>query len=323
MEYCFDNFFPIETKYMAEKITEVMSHLTSNNLMWIAANREFGEKERYRVKAEVDESLRETAIICKEREYIEKIFQGNEIVINANAYIEFFKSRMIQLNSAYEKIVNLEITKVNIIEFWKSVVDISNLDNAHAMYLSSNNWEFSVFNQVLEELLEILQGDYNKLNPLLTAGIEDVRSSVFSIDMQQYLGVTEEDFHLRIVENKDFIRSNGICPFFVYIVNKSPFFKKRMDSAEYEMALKEVLNSLHGDRLQHFIDVYECYCKLYFTRMSYDTYEYFGYYSFIRHYAIFVTYNMLMNEDVEHANTFKHYISTYQFEKAVSILERG
>lgn len=323
MKYCFDDFFPIETKYMAEKISEVMSHETSNNLMWVASNREFGEKERYRVKAEVDESLRETETIWKERECIEKIFQSNEIIMNANAYIELYKRRMIQLNDAYEKILNLELTMENIIDFWKSVVDISNIDNAHAMYLSSNNWDFSVFNQVLDELLEILQGDFNKLNPLLTAGIEDVRSSVFTMDMQQYMGMTEEDFYSHIAKNKDFIRSNGICPFFAYIVNKSPSFKKGIDNIEYEMVLNEVLYSLHEDKRQHFIDVYECYCRLYFTRMSYDTYEYFGYYSFIRHYAIFITYNMLRNDDVEHANAFKHYISTYQFEKAVSILEKG
>lgn len=320
MKYYFDDFFPIKTEHMTKKISEIMGHVTSNSLMWIASNREFGEKERYRVKAEVDESLRETEVIWKERERIEKFFQSNEIISNGDAYIEFYKRRMIQLNRAYERIENLEITKENITEFWKSVVDISNIDNAHAMYLSSNNWEFSVFNQVLEELLEILQGDYNKLNPLLTAGIEDVRSSIFTMNMQQYLGLKKEDFYSNIVENKDYIRSNGVCPFFSYIVNETPSFKRRMDRTEYEMALKEVLDSLHGNMRQHFLDVYECYCKLYFTRMAYDTYEYFGYYSFIRHYAIFVTYNMLSNEDVECANMFKHYISTYQFERAVSIL---
>lgn len=49
-----------------------------------------------------------------------------------------YKRHMIQLNGAYEKSLNLELTMENIIDFWKSIVDISNIDNAHAMYVSSN-----------------------------------------------------------------------------------------------------------------------------------------------------------------------------------------
>ena len=71
------------------------------------------------------------------------------------------------------------------------------------------------------------------------------------------------------------------------------------------------------------MDVYNCYCELYFTRMSYDTYEYFGYYSFLRHYAILITYKILKESNEDHADIFKYYSSTYQFEKAVSVLERG
>lgn len=322
MEYDFNNFFPIETTHMNEKILEVASYLTSNDLMWIASNREYGEKERYRVKTEVDESLIETETTIREREYIETLFQGDDIFANVDTYIEVYKKRMLQLNNAYECITDIRFTKKEIIEFWKSVVDISSVDNAHAMYLSSNNWEFSVFDQVLNELLRILQGDYNKLNPLLTAGIKDVRSVIFTMEMQQYLGLTEEGFYSRIIENKDFMRSNGVCPFFGYIVNKSPSLKSEIDSTDYEISLKEIVGSLNEDK-QHFIDVYKCYCKLYYIRMAYDTYEYFGYYSFLRHYSIFVTYNMLKNEGIEHANLFKHYISTYQFERAISILEKG
>lgn len=321
MKYSFNNFFPISTLHMAEKLLEIISQMTSNDLMWIASNREYGEKERYRVKAEVDESLKETEITGDERKYIEKLFQGNDIFANAATYIELYQQRMIQLNNAYECFVGAKITKERIIKFWKNVVNISGIDNAHAMYLSSNNWEFSVFDQVLEELLRILQGDYNRLNPLLTAGIKDVRSVIFTMDMQQYLGLTEENFYSQIMGNKDFIRSNGVCPFFGYIVNKSPSLIKENNGMNHDIAFNEILSTLNKDR-QHFIDVYECYCKLYYTRMAYDTYEYFGYYSFLRHYAIFITYNMLKKENVEHADTFKHYISTYQFERAISILEK-
>lgn len=322
MEYSFNSFFPISTMHMSAKILGVISHLTSDNLMWIASNREYGEKERYRVKPEVDESLKETEITKEERECIEKVFLSDNIFNNVDDYIKLYQKRMIQLNNAYECFAGTEIEKEKAISFWRSVTDISNIDNAHAMYLSSNNWEFSVFDQVLEELLRILQGDYNRLNPLLTAGIKDVRSVIFTMDMQQYLGLMEEDFYFRIIENGDFIRSNGVCPFFCYIINKRPSLPKESDNMNYESALNEVLSTLKKDK-EYFIDVYKCYCKLYYTRMAYDTYEYFGYYSFLRHYAIFITYNMLKNENIEHANMFRHYISTYQFERAISILEKG
>lgn len=322
MKYNFNDFFPITTMHMEDKILKLSNRISSDDLMWIALNREYGEKERYRVKAEVDESLRETEIISKERENIESIFQSDDIITNANNYIKFYKERMIELNNAYEKIVDLETTKSSLIGFWKSVVDISNIDNAHAMYLSSNNWDFSVFNQVLEKLLEILQGDYNKLNPLLTAGIEDVRTSVFTMDMQQYLGLSEKEYYSIIMNNKDYIRSNGICPFFIYIINKSPAFNKGANGTDYVKGLEMVVNSLQKNEQEIFNNVYECYCKLYYTRMSYDTYEYFGYYSLLRHFAIFITCDMLRREDIEGVDSFKHYISTYQFEKAVAILER-
>lgn len=320
MEYLFDSYFPISTSEMFAKMKEVANGMSYVDLMWIAQNREFGEKERYRVKAEVDESLKATQSISVERNLIEDVFQGGDIIKNADRYIELYRKRMCQLNMAYEGVLNLNVSSKEITLFWKRVADISNLDNAHAMYLSSNNWDFSVFNETLEELSEILQGDFDKLSPLLTAGVEDVRSAIFS-QGDNYAGLSEEVFYDKILQSEDYIRKNGICPCFTYITVKHPKFQRKIDVGTYKRVLTEVVESLEATSKKRFTQVYDSYCKLYFTRLAYDTYEYFGYYAFLRHYAIFITYMMLKVESEEKANMFRHYASTYQFESAIKILE--
>lgn len=320
MEYLFDSYFPVSTNTMFAKMKEVVKGMSYADLMWIAQNREFGEKERYRVKAEVDTSLRETKIISAERNLIEDKFRSGDIIENADRYLEFYRKRMCQLNIAYERILKLNVSLKDIVLFWKQVSDISNLDNAHAMYLSSNNWDFSVFNEILEELSEILRGDFSKLSPLLTAGVEDVRSAIFS-QGDNYVGLSEEAFYDQIIQSEDYIRKNGICPCFTYIAVKHPNLQKKIDVGSYKRALTEVVESLDETSQKRFTQVYDSYCKLYFTRLAYDTYEYFGYYAFLRHYAIFSTYKLLKIENDEKANMFRHYASTYQFENAINILE--
>lgn len=322
MEYLFNSSFPVSTDKMLAKMKMLLKDMKYEELMWIAQNREFGEKERYRVKAEVDTSLKNTNIISAERNLIEEKFQRGSIIENTGMYLELYHKRMKQLNAAYEEIFGLKNSLKDLVFFWKQVVDISNLDNAHAMYLSSNNWEFSVFNEVLEELSEILEGDFGKLNPLLTAGVEDVRSAIFSQD-DRYIGLSEKSFYNKILMTEDYIRQNGICPCFTYIAIKNPRLQEKMSREAYNLALEDVMESLDKPEQKRFIQVYDSYCKLYFTRLAYDTYEYFGYYAFLRHYAIFVTYKMLMNSNEEKANKFRHYASTYQFEQAINVLEGG
>jgi len=321
MEYLYDSFFPVTTTHIHGKMTDLFQRLTPSQLEWIADNREYGEKERYRVKNEVDDSLKSATYVCEERVKIEKLFTDNELETAVALYQDLLYERIKELNNQYEKIFSIQHDLHNLRKYWVDLERISDLDNAHAMYLSSNNWEFSVFNDVIDKLSILLNNDYSKLNSILCAGVEDVRSSLYSTFDKTWTGLTKKEFFGRIISNHDYIRQNGICPCFAYITLQAPKLTNVFNKGKYIVSLSEIKQGLKDK--DSFKKLFNLYCKLYYMRLAYDTYEYFGYYSLVRHYAIFITYTLLINDDVKTANDFKHFASTYQFARIKNILTGG
>lgn len=320
MDYIYNDYFPIQTALIKEKMAYIFQRLTSSQLEWIADNREYGEKERYRVKGEVDDSLKSAAIVCEERLRIEKLFAEYELEKAVALYQNLLYKRIRELNSQYEEIFNIPYDLHNLKKYWTDLERISDLDNAHAMYLSSNNWDFSVFNNVLEKLSIILNNDYSRLNSILCAGVEDVRSSLYSTFDNTWGGLTKEDFYCRIISDREYVRENGICPCFAYVTLQAPKLTNVFDREKYINSLSKIKKELNMMEREHFENIFSLYCKLYYMRLAYDTYEYFGYYSLIRHYAIFITYTWLTKESMKKADDFKHLASTYQFSRIKNVL---
>lgn len=177
MDYSYDSYSSITTSRIKKNMENALKNLNPNALKWIADNREYGEKERYRYKKELDDTLKADKIISEERLAIEQIFKDNPLDIAVQKYCDFLFDRLLKLTVAYENIFSIDINIKSLKRYWESVENISNIDNAHAMYLSSNNWTFSVFNDVLSKLESLLNGDYSLLNFLLSAGEKDIRTA--------------------------------------------------------------------------------------------------------------------------------------------------
>lgn len=209
MKYRYDEFAPISTKHIESKMKSLIQELTPNDLKWIADNREYGEKERYRYKKELDDTLKEDKIISEERFKIEQIFKDNNLSLSVEKYCLLLDKRLHQLSDAYEKIFSIDINIYTLMNYWESVENISNIDNAHAMYLSSNNWSFSVFNDILTRLEELLNGDYSLLNFILSTGEKDIRTAFY--DQCKFSYMSEQDFYAHIISTSKCVYSNGIC----------------------------------------------------------------------------------------------------------------
>lgn len=318
MDYSYDSYSSITTSRIKKNMENALKNLNPNALKWIADNREYGEKERYRYKKELDNTLKADKIISEERLAIEQIFKDNPLDIAVQKYCDFLFDRLLKLTVAYENIFSIDINIKSLKRYWESVENISNIDNAHAMYLSSNNWTFSVFNDVLSKLESLLNGDYSLLNFLLSAGEKDIRTAYYDkcISCNE---IDERAFYEKIISENMCVYPNGICPCFTFVKNNIPKMEASLDKDKFKNRLSSITEKL-GDSKEEFFSTYMLYCKLYYTRLAYDTYEYFCYYSFVRHYAIYITYHFLSKKDEKTALSFKHFASTYQFSKIKEIL---
>jgi len=235
-------------------------------------------------------------------------------------YEKLLHERINELNNKYENIFRISHDLKSLKEYWGDIERISDIDNAHAMYLSSNNWDFSVFNDVIEKLDVLLNNDYAKLSSILCAGVEDVRSALYSIFDDTWKGVTKDAFFRRIITDNDYVRQRGVCPCFAYVTLQAPKVTNVFNREAYMENLSNIKKGLNQLEKDSFSSLFSLYCKLYYMRLAYDTYEYFGYYSLIRHYAIFVTYICLLKEDEKTAQDFRRCASTYQFSRINDIL---
>jgi hypothetical protein len=320
MEYLYDNCFPISTLYIQEKMGIIFKNITSSQLEWIADNREYGEKERYRKKADFENTLKGADVISGERKKIEGLFNNNDLETAVTLYQNLLYERIRELNLQYESIFTIPYNLTSLKKYWIELEKISDLDNAHAMYLSSNNWGFSVFNGIIDEILTLLDNDYSKLNSILCAGVEDVRSTLFATFDNSWSNITKDNFYKRIILNHDYVRQNGICPCFAYVSINAPRLMKVFNKEKYVNNILELRDKMDTNKRTLFDRFYKLYCALYYLRIAYDSYEYFGYYSFVRHYAIYMTYNLLLEKGEENANDFKRFASTYQFTHIKNIL---
>lgn len=318
MDYSYDSYSSITTSRIKKHMENVLKSLNPNDLKWIADNREYGEKERYRYKKELDDALIADKITSEERLAIEQIFKDNPLDIAVQKYCDFLYDCLLQLTVAYEDIFSVDVNMESLKSYWESVEYISNIDNAHAMYLSSNNWTFSVFNDVLSKLEILLNGDYSLLNFLLSTGEKDIRTAYYD-KCSSSSEIDEQAFYEKIISQNMCVYQNGICPCFTFVKNNIPKMEASLDKVKFKNRLSSIIEKM-GESKKEFTSTYMLYCKLYYTRLAYDTYEYFGYYSFIRHYAIYITYRFLSEKDEKMALSFKHFASTYQFSKIKEIL---
>lgn len=311
--------FPISVDTQRACIKNIMKFVTLEELAWISQNRDFAETERYTVKGDVDKSLDSSEVIKKERKIIEQLFQNNDSIKAAEIYSKMLMSNLTNLNKYYiEKFgdefeFNLDYCR----QAWKELKVISDIDNAHAMYLSSDNWSFSVFHKIIEEMETIIGLGSNEFNVILTAGIQDVRTFSYNTLSGDYYNQSREDFISNIIKNGDYIRSNGIVPLVTFKIatKKKEFTINELEVfSRYEDTKARLMDRLDADKRRALNDLLIAYQTLYSLRTVYDVYEYFGFYAFIRHAFILKTYKCIKKYcGNEIAQKFHYLASTYQF----------
>lgn len=323
-------FFPAPIEEQLSIITNALAaaEVSDDDLAWISENRDFSEAERYREKDEVDEALVASSMVSGERGRIEDLFESNESVRAADLYLSRFKDHMAQMHNLFTgALLRTRVGERGLdTDFWRRAIAIADVDNAHAMYLSSDNWPFSVFHKLLDELANLVGDDQASMAPILLAGIQDARTSVYGAFGNCYTGLNRLEFIARIRHNADWIRKDGIMPMFAFkaATEGMPDNVRRPSQPElqeqYEAAVELVASKLKGKLRGSFIDICDVYQRLYAARAAYDIYEYFGFYAFARHLLILRGRRTLEILSPADAKSFHYFASTYQFSKLEELI---
>jgi hypothetical protein len=316
-----ESFLPVSAKIQRNEIDRFVKDLSDEDLAWISENRDFSETERYTAKDEVDQSLTTSQDVVSECARIEHLFEQRDPTIAASEYLTLVQAQLVRLHDFHCSGIRDQFQDLSAwYQFWKQAATLADIDNAHAMYLSSGNWPFSVFNGVIEELSAMIT-DQGLLNILLTAGIQDARTTVYSNSDQAYRGLSRTEFATAIRKRFDWVREDGIMPLFTYkAATGNVSFTRPELTAPYAAAVKEILKQVSEDKGQRFVGVLSSYVALYAARAAYDIYEYFGMYAFLRHTLIRKTTTALKTYSEDLSREFHYAASTYQFNRALQAL---
>ncbi len=310
---------------IAPTVSALVSSLPDEVLTWVSANRDFGEDERYREKGSVDDTLTSNEVVTAERVRIENAFDGRASHLHE-------VSRYLRMLSAVHENVHgllLEVasggaawTPAQHAGFWARFAVVADVDNAHAMYLSSGNWTFSVFNNLIDDLAEWAASEPGALPDILTGGICDVRTAIYNVFGDRYSGMNRADFIAEVRANEDWVRPEG----YVTPVCFTPATHHRghvsVDATEIAERFDEAVERVAAlNPSAPVTEVADLYRRLYDVRRRYDIYEYFGAYAFMRNLAIYY-----MSEPEQAAGSLRdaqYLATTYQYEFAAELLERN
>lgn len=265
------NYYPDHIE-LNHQIKQVLDNLDHSEVVEITEMQIFSERQRYLFKKEVDNALLESVEVTKERKIIEEICNTNSL-----DYIDEYLNRLKENIKSLEELTsifcyNYEKLKSDdgcFDDFVREYVAYADIDNAHAMYLSSDNWPFSVFQNVLE----LIYREYNDpilIQQILRGGIIDIRTEVYEIANSKINSELTISEHIHNVKQKDeYVNENLWSLLLLYPYANKKKTTPMLHKKEHEPLLKNN-------------DLIEAYNKLYYARYLYDSFEYFGYYGFVR-----------------------------------------
>ncbi|MCA1636684.1 MAG: hypothetical protein LC802_24200 [Acidobacteria bacterium] len=312
-------FFPAPVTEQVAIVAAAAASLSDDDIAWISENRDFSEAERYREKDDVDEALVASPLVSAERKRIEQMFDEEEPVRAGERYLRAHAEHMSSLHRHFAGAATEGVGDALNVSFWRRAITIADIDNAHAMYLSSDNWPFSVFHKLIDELADFIGDDQEAFASILMAGVQDARTSVFNMFGDVYRGLDRRGFAVAVRANADWVRPDGVMPLFAFkAATEAPSGAGRVADSkglrkQYEAAVGRVLMNITERERPRFAEVCETYQRLYAARAAYDIYEYFGFYAFARHLTIQRATRALEQSSREAARNFHYSASTYQF----------
>lgn len=313
---------------LASGVREMSMNLQDQVLVWMSQNRDFGEDERYREKDDVDTSLITSAVITAEREAIEGIF-GRGVPLD-DELADYGKRLHDELSDLHCDLIdaatNGEMWSASQqVSFWTRFAERADVDNAHAMYLSSGNWDFGVFDNVLKVLMDWAGDDGTVLSAILTAGMSDVRTAIYDVFGTTYAGLNRDDFIAAVRANDDWCRPGGYVAIMCF--GAATGHRGRPEGVasgdelaeRFEGAVQGLARKHPGSPVAETAAVYR---QLYDLRRRYDTYEYFGAYGFYRNLAIHRLGSAVEPIVPDLAEELRYLATTYQFAPVLRALRR-
>lgn len=298
-----------------------------NLLKEIIKNRDWAESERYNLKPEVDSVLKNSNTISEERRKIRLIFKRNDDLKQAvEIYLSETNEILNNLKMFFDKILISYLSNGlnNLKELhylWKEFLELADIDNAHAMYLSSGTWDFSVFNPILDKLRKLCSSmDYYNL---LGGGVKDIRTNIYSLSI--LLSKFSKNNPKNIDEflaglNDQLIDDSTLFLIFVYnSCSNLEIDDSEGRKEEYFSLVNKIYNKVENKN--NFLNLLNLYLRLNQARIEYDIFEYFGYYAFARNLLIVCTFNQLEKINPKKAKEFRKISSLYQYDLLIKNLE--
>lgn len=318
------SYLPVTVDQMVADVAEFAAGMSIRELVEVSTNRDYSEDERYVVKDEVDTALLSSEAVQSECNAIERLCGEGELWTTVPGYLARLRAHLAEVHAL--TVQGARIAQAGdpwaLLAYWPRAATILDRDNAHAMYLSSDNWTFSVFHRLIEAIEELAGPLEVKVADLLTGGIADIRTSVFRSLGNTYFGLDRSGFVEAVKTRGDWVRPDGLMPLFAYraavsasLPSGHPSVKERFDAQV--RAIRRIADP-RAVRLSGYVDLYR---DLYAARAAYDAYEYFGFYAFAKNYVILKLRDHLLSIDQRAAEEFWHSASTYQFARSVQAIQ--
>lgn len=290
----------------AVNLRAIYEDLSNEELLFIAKNKIYADNIRYQNKNDLNESLATPDLIDIKIRQIKKMFDNGtdegclRFLTSLLNDIKFLEQTYIWGAFAFDE------TEESCLAVWEQAYSISTIDNASAMCFASDTWEFYIFELILQKLSDA----YPPENPfdfgMLTAGLKDVRTKAY----ENKIYVDNQDDINKILSENNVINSDGIMPLFL------------LTSKPVEVLNRQQSSPLHKTGFSdEFLYWFEVYSIFYECKILYETFEYFGKYEFLRHFAIMKTFNILNSKNSKKAQEFKYLASTYQYDRVIKILK--
>jgi hypothetical protein len=322
------SYMPCSIDTLRSEIEATVLTLDVSDLFRASANRDWAEAERYQVRDDVDKALLSSPVVAEELCRIRGFFDQpvERAVVD---FLTYQQSHLKALHDWQRRGLKL-LAHAHIrdhIRFWLDASILYDQDNAVAMYFSSDNWDFSVFRPLTDQLMEFTPPGHQEFHDLLTAGVQDVRTLLYTEFSGKADGVDRLGYIQRVLADQDWIHPSGIMPMLAYEAASAKQVESggRGDSsdlaARFAAALTNLSHRLCAPDRERFQQLVKLYQVLYFNRIAYDIYEYFGFYAFSRQMLILWSSQTMDCQGLtSKSEEFRRAASLYQFDRVARVL---
>jgi hypothetical protein len=292
------NAFP-QSEELRKALTQLFLSIDDEFAVKTVNRQIYSERERYTKKSEVDNALLSSKIIGDTTEIIKGCCESQSVRY-VDEYLNLLAGNMERLTSVCYEFCNnfilFQKEQTAFLDFLSKYIYYADVDNAHAMYLSSDNWDFSVFHNVISKLQEVYT-DPKDFEEILKGGIVDIRTHIYDVVGTYKVNSSIEQHVANYLRKQDCVTSELWTPILLY------HFPARINSVKL----------VPKTQFTQETELIQAYNDLYHARYLYDSFEYFGFYGFVRNAIAELCANHAeTNEDMDFL-LFAKYITLYQF----------